>query len=693
MARASDPLPLTSDLPGRPTLASGDLAVVVANRGTPASPAWHVSRVAVRHQGAWRELLSGAAEPVFVTTAGSADARACAVRARADGGWEIELVGGTETWDAREILTLEGGEPVIRRRQTVTFRRALRTAIRPGLRLGADPDVRYTCPLFAHEQPLAAVAALRPAVDWALPFPFHLWHDGQVVAILGVNRAASAGTVELVPESDGGVRIGTYFPDTATQPAGGVPAARPQEQEFAAGASVSLESVMAVHALKPGEEPWLEAQRLAAGLLLRGPRPGFDAERVAARIAGFYHHCGLWVPDALGPGRGWFSNMWVRTQTGPARKRGEMSGYFDLGWGEGIAVETWLGGVRHWRRTGDAGLLPYIDEMTRGLDCFRREPGPAAAYYDRTDGRKYGDFLMDFVPGNRVWTHSLGHTGSQLVQLYQLAPDYPKAATREAWREAALTMGRFLAQQQRPDGDLPDIFDEHNREANRKPHRITARAVVCGLWTRLGEVTGDALWTERARRLAAAVAPSIGRYEYHNQMLDGIAAADREFVDGEAACYVLEGLVPLYRATTDAAVLALCQKAAAFAFAWTYFYDLPKAHRGIARGGQCCRMDDYPLLYPIGPAKAMEPVLALAAATRDPFYDQMADEMAAFIGNWLIDAPGEPWDGGMLHAMGQFSGQHWGPDLAGQVDSGMATGNSLAALECWIERRAADRKS
>lgn len=33
---------------------------------------------------------------------------------------------------------------------------------------------------------------------------------------------------------------------------------------------------------------------------------------------------------------------------------------------------------------------------------------------------------------------------------------------------------------------------------------------------------------------------------------------------------------------------------------------------------------------------------------------------------------------------GQYCGKHWGPDLAGQVDTGMATGNSLAALEAWL---------
>jgi hypothetical protein len=62
----------------------------------------------------------------------------------------------------------------------------------------------------------------------------------------------------------------------------------------------------------------------------------------------------------------------------------------------------------------------------------------------------------------------------------------------------------------------------------------------------------------------------------------------------------------------------------------------------------------------------------------------MAAEMASFISHWQMDAPGQPWHGGMIHALGQYCGKHWGPALAGQVDSGMATGNSLAALECWL---------
>ena len=359
-----------------------------------------------------------------------------------------------------------------------------------------------------------------------------------------------------------------------------------------------------------------------------------------------YEHCELWEPDALGPGCGWFSNMWVRTQ-----------------------------------------LLPYVDAMTRGIELYKRAPGDDQPYFDRCDGKRFGDFLMDHVPGRRIWTHSLGHTGSQLLQMCQAAPDYPNAEMRAAWLAAAASMARFLAKHQRADGDLQDIFDDNDAEVNTKAHRIAARAVVCGLWTRLGQVTGDRAWTERATRLARAVAPRINRYEYYNQMLDGIIQFQVEYVDGEAAYYVLEGLVPLYAATRDPAVLALCRKAAAFGIAWTYFYDVPKAHNGIARGGQCCRMDDFPLLYPIGPAKAMTPLLDLYALTGDPLFEQMAAETAAFIGNWQMHDPGQPWDGGMIHALGQYCGKHWGPDLAGQVDTGMATGNSLAAIEAWMATR------
>jgi beta-galactosidase len=673
-----------------PVIMANEHLEVRLDRDT-AGGAWYVERIAVRTPQGWQVVLTGEPGREFATTLGAAGAATCDLRRSADGTWQARLAGSGTGWEAHEELTLRPGEPRLRRRQTYRFTAACTAAIGPGFRLRPDPASRYTYPLRAHEQPLAGLPALRAAVDWALPFPFHVWHNGAVLALYGLDKRRSPGTLDFAPVTGTNeVRLGVYYPDTAAQPTDmrapgfGQPRS-PGLTPVAAGAEVTLHEVIAARPLGPDEEPLLEAERLAAGLLLDAPAvTAAGAAAVAAGIAAFYRHCELWEPDALGPGRGWFTNMWIHTQAGTAAKRGEMSGYYDLGWGEGIAVEMMLGAVRYWQRTGDACLLPYVDTMTSSLECFKRAPGADQPYFDRSDGRRFGDFLMDHLPGQRLWTHALGHTGSQLLQMWQAVPEYPNPAARHEWLAAATSMAGFLARQQRPDGDLQDIFDERDHEVNTKPHRITARAVVCGLWARLGQITGDAAWTERALRLATAVAPAIRRYEYCNQMLDGIISPTNEYVDGEAAYYVLEGLVPLYAASREPSVLALCRKAAAFGIAWTYFYDLPQAHAGRARGGQCCRMGDFPLLYPIGPAKAMTPLLDLYTLTGDPLFATLAAETAAFICAWQVDAPGKPWHGGMIHALGQYCGKHWGPGLEGQVDTGMATGNCLAALEAWL---------
>ncbi|MEW6750336.1 MAG: hypothetical protein AB1505_05085 [Candidatus Latescibacterota bacterium] len=638
--------------------------------------------VRVRGSDGWEPVVQGVHAGQFATSLGVADASLC----EADSAGRWRLACRQPGWEAEETVELSPGSHALVRRQVYRVLQDGAVALYPGFRLRAAPGLRYTFALRAHEQPLAGLPALRASVDWALPFPFHVWHHRGWVAIYGVDRRVSPGTLDFLPRAaDGTVGLRVYYPDTG-EPGPGFPwtPGLPQTAWLAGGTEVSLTQVLAAVPLKGDQEPLLEAERLAAALLLAEPPQSAPLEAVADGIAAFYSRCQLWEPDALGPGRGWFANMWVRTQTGPARQRGEMSGYFDLGWGEGIAVEAMLGMVRHWRRTGRMELLAYVDEMSRNIEVFRRGPGGAQPYYDRSDGRRFGDFLMDHCPGSRIWTHSLGHTGSQLLQLWEEAPDYPAARTREAWWRAARSAAAYLAGVQRPDGDIPDILDEHDREANPKPHRITARAVVCGLWSRLARLAREAEYGERALRLARAVAPEIERYEYYNQMLDGLAAPGVEFVDGEAAYYVLEGLVPLLTATGDPQVRASCRRAAAFAISWTYFYDLPHAHRGVARGGQCCRMPDFPLLYPIGPAKAVGPLLDLHHLTGDPLFERMAEEAVAFISRWQLDAPGQPWHGGMLHAQAQYSGRHWGPDLAGQVDSGMATGNSLAALEAWM---------
>ncbi len=648
-----------------------------------------VAEIALAGPGGWTRLAAGVPGAEFSTSLGGANASRCEVE-QVDGAWIARLSARAETWEAEEVITLDAERALARREQTYHFLADCDIALHPGWLIPADSDLRYTFALRAHELPPAGLPALRSDVGWALPFPFHVWHTGAWVALCGVDRTRSAGTLDFAPPGAGqGARARIYYPDTTEQPEGFGELPRiPATARVAAGTSITLSEVFVAQALAPGQEPLLEAERMAAGLLLAEPPPQRDLAAVAAGIADSYARNGLWEPDAFGPGRGWFLNMWTYTQCGTPQRKGPGGGYYDLGWGEGIAVETFVALARHWRRTGRADLLRCVDEMTGSLSLFKRGPGDDQPYFDRSDGRRFGDFMLDHTPpGRRIWTHSLGHTGSQLLTAYAESEGYPNPAARAEWLSAARSIAGFLARNQRADGDLNDIFDDQDREVNTKPHRIPARAVVCGLWTRLAKIDGRADYLERALALARAAGPEIERYEWHNQMIDGLAA-DIEFVDGEAAWYALEGLAPLYEATRDPRVLGLCRQAAAFGIAWTYFYDLPGTHRGVARGGQCCRMPDYPLLYPIGPAKAVEPLLILHRATGDAFYERMAGEMAGFIASYQIDAPGKPWHGAMIHAIDQHSGTHWGPDKCGQVDSGMATGNSLAALEAWLAHAA-----
>ena len=677
---------MTADLMTADILDNGLVQLELAESSHADGNEYWLAAIAVTSPTGWRPLLEASSAREFTTSLGAIPARQRKIQRRDDGGFEVWMAGEGDGWRAWETITVASGEPWVRRTQTYRFLRPCEVAICPGFRLMAPETATYTYGLRAHEVPATQAPACRLPVDWALPFPFHVWHDDEVVALYGLDKRTCAGTLDCAgAAADGSLEIGVYYPDTGPRPT--ILYRGPGQPDLITmdtGDEVTLTEVIGATRLGPGQVALLEAERLAASLLLCEPQVRPDLAQVARGIAAFYDHCELWEPDALGQGRGWFSNMWIHTQTGPARKRGEMSGYFDLGWGEGIAVEMWQGAVRYWQRTGDAGLLPYVTEMSRSLHLFRRGDGPDAPYFDRSDGTRFGDFLLDHQPGSRIWTHCLGHTGSQLLQLYQRAPDYPAPAARQAWLDAATSMAGFLARHQGADGDVQDLFDEENRELNSKSHRITARVVVCSLWTRLGAITGDDTWLERALALARAVAPEIARFEYYNQMVDARPQA-AECTDGEAAWYALEGLEPLYAATGDADVLTSCRQATAFGLAWTYFYDLPNAHRGVARGGQACRMNDFPLLYPIGPAKAIGPLLGLARATGDRFFEQMAGEMASFIGHWQIDAAGKPWHGAIIHALGQYSGQHWGPDLAGQVDTGMATGNGLAAIEAWLE--------
>jgi len=249
------------------------LSIVIGVSDAPDQPSYYVAAIEMNHSGQRERILEGIAGQEFATTVGSANAATCEKKRTADGGWEIRLQGRCDAWEASEIITLSPKQPIAYRQQTYRFHQACEAAIQPGFRIQADPDIRYTFPLRAHEQPLADLKPMRTMADWALPLPFHVWHNEKHVALYGLDKSVSVGTLDFTPVADGYATLRAYFPDTCPQKDWALPAI-PGATKFAVGEEVTMTEVFAARPLVAGEEPLLEAERLAAEILFRqsGPR-------------------------------------------------------------------------------------------------------------------------------------------------------------------------------------------------------------------------------------------------------------------------------------------------------------------------------------------------------------------------------------------------------------------------------------
>ena len=670
--------------PSLMTLRAGPLQLALKR----SAKGWFVDTVQTLVGGRWRVALRGIDGKEFASGTGGTNAHAASWVEEPDGTVIVSLEGETDEWEAHSTIEIRPVENEITRSQVYRPKRTLRTRFGSAFTVPEDEDVAYTYPLrvFGKALPIEPLQATAD-VAWALPLPFHLLAFDEFVCSYGIDRTRTRGTLTL--DSTGNeTRIGVQLPDRTTQPQDSDPTGiallqrvqDPTDAEFSANSSVELTELIRFAEVTQSD-PFLTALEAVAGGLGTPVVPA-DAPEVADGIVRFLLEGELWDENALAPGRGWYRNMWVRVTGDAPSSRSDGAGNFDFGWGEGIATETIVGVLRHWRRTGSTALHEHVDEISRNISLFRRGTSHPASYYDRFDGTRFCDFMHQ----NWVWTHSLAHNGLELIDAYRENPDYPKTRTRQRWLETACEIAAYLASRQRDDGDLADIFIEDEVEYDLATSRIVARASACGLFTKLHleEAPGSDDYRLRALALAKRLAPEVEGYEFNNNMLDAVGSPVA-IPDGESTAYVLEGLVPLYEATGDSAVLRLCEAAVAVASWWTYTYDLSTAYRGRTRGAQCCRMPDYPLAFAGGTAKNVTPLLDLWRLTGRDIYRTMAREMTAFVCANRIQAKGKPWDGGLVHASDQHLGCWWGPDRQGQVDSGMTTGKGLAAIESWLE--------
>jgi hypothetical protein len=112
-----------------------------------------------------------------------------------------------------------------------------------------------------------------------------------------------------------------------------------------------------------------------------------------------------------------------------------------------------------------------------------------------------------------------------------------------------------------------------------------------------------------------------------------------------------------------------------------YFYDVPTGANGYSRGATVCRMPDFALCY-IGAGNFATPALIkFSTLTGDDFYKKIAKEMidCACRYQWMDSSV--KWYGAVVHAVYQVNGKHWGPDIQGQMDTGMTSGTTLMNIE------------
>jgi len=562
-----------------------------------------------------------------------------------------------------------------------------------------DTNVLYTYPLRKYEEPITQVGNIRNDYLWAVPLLSHIWRNDEYICAYFVDRTEGVGTCDIQNGQDG-VTLGFYYPDKTEQTEIIMPFSEsgiPKFVEMKKGEEIVFSEYIICKKLDKQENSLIQAEKIISDVLLFDkPMQTPDYENTAKGIAYYYNNNDLWDENAFGENKGWYFNMWKRTYGGVPEK----DFYYDLGWGEGYGAITISSLVRYSLRVGTDEFKDKIRSMTNSIDEFLRSKDEKGVYYDRIiplgKPSLLGNYLeqtnCDFLGIYRIWTHSLAMVGYQFANLYEECKHYDEELSQK-WFSVARDIADFLISKQDKNGDIQDGFDKNDKECNKKKHRIPARAVACGLFAMLFRLTGDKKYLTAGENLAKAVAPEILKYEFYNQMLDAhVDVVDGKIVesgsdesaeiyDAENACYAFLGLTELYAHTKDENVLKLCKNCAAYFISWMYFYDVPTGANGYSRGATVCRMPDFALCY-IGAGNFATPALIkFATLTGDDFYEKIAKEMIDCACRYQWKDSSVKWYGAVVHAVYQVNGKHWGPDIQGQMDTGMTSGTTLMNIE------------
>ena len=310
--------------------------------------------VSLRLAGDWQPILSGVNGKEFSTSLGDANAAQFEELKWDATGAVLRLSCRQPSWEAEERIEMAPHRHLAAATD-VSFPQALRAVVHPGFCVQAQSDLRYTYPIVISTSSrwpepgrwagrwIGPTAASRTCSASRRIGPCRCrctsgTTGGTSPSTAWTRACRRARSISRRPRADGLARLRVYYPDS-------FPETIPGTTKFAAGSTLTLTEVIAAKPLAAGDDPLLEAERMAASILLRTPPHPADLKAVAGGHRGLLQ--ALRIVGAQRPGTG---ARVVPQRVAAHRTRGcreNRSGrrQFDFGWGEGEAVYFWAGAV------------------------------------------------------------------------------------------------------------------------------------------------------------------------------------------------------------------------------------------------------------------------------------------------------------------------------------------------------------
>ncbi len=298
---------------------------------------------------------------------------------------------------------------------------------------------------------------LRQPADWAVPLPCHIWHDRRYVALYGLDKSTSPGTIDFTPAAaDGRARLRVYYPDS-------FPEAIPGTTKFAAGATLDVDGSDCRQAAKGRREP-VAGGRTDCGVdFVADPAAPRGLENGGPRHRGLLQALRIVGAQRAGTGAGLVPQRVAAHRVAGGLQDRSRRGSIRPGLGRGPGRVLLVGRrpplETHRRR--EPAAVRGRDDPEYGLLPARQGPGrPVFRPLERQAA-----YRLQLAPAASGPTRS-ARSAASCSSFTNRPPIIPTRKPGGIGWPPRTAIGNFLAEHQKPDGDLQDIFDPNDKEGS-----------------------------------------------------------------------------------------------------------------------------------------------------------------------------------------------------------------------------------